>query len=80
VVDRIEGLIDRHCPYARSDDPFRFQSCHGLGLDYSEPCMARALSPDRDRSLDDDGPLIGENMIFEIHPNFTTRARQRPRL
>jgi Xaa-Pro aminopeptidase len=33
--------------------------------------MARALSPDRDRSLDDDGPLIGENMIFEIHPNFT---------
>ena len=51
VVDVIEALIDRHCPFARADDPFRFQSCHGLGLDYSEPCMARALSPVRSPSI-----------------------------
>ena len=71
VVDIIEGLIDRHCPFSRSADPFRFQSCHGLGLDYSEPCMSGSLSPDRDRAGGADGPLIGENMVFEIHPNFT---------
>jgi len=71
VVDTIEALIDLHCPFARSEDPFRFQSCHGLGLDYSEPCLATALSPDRDRSADEEGPLVRENMVFEIHPNFT---------
>jgi len=34
--------------------------------------MARRSRPTA-RSLDDDGPLIGENMVFEIHP--TSRAR-----
>jgi Xaa-Pro aminopeptidase len=71
VVDTLESVIDAHCPYSRREDPFRFQSCHGLGLDYSEPGMALALSPDRDRALDRDGPKVTENMIFEIHPNFT---------
>lgn len=71
VVDRLEDAIDRFCPYTRQTDPFRFQSCHGLGLDYADPGMAPALSPARDRSLDHTKPLITENMVMEIHPNFT---------
>ncbi|MBL8592689.1 MAG: aminopeptidase P family protein [Devosia sp.] len=71
LVDLLEATIDRLCPYARDSDPFRFQSCHGLGLDYSEPGLAEALSPRRDRSRDADRPLLRPGMVFEIHPNFT---------
>lgn len=71
LVDLIEARIDAMCPYTRDSDPFRFQSCHGLGLDYSEPGLAEALSPRRDRSGDASGPLLRPGMVFEIHPNFT---------
>ncbi|OEO31921.1 hypothetical protein VW23_000145 [Devosia insulae DS-56] len=71
LVDLIEARIDAICPYTRDSDPFRFQSCHGLGLDYSEPGLAEALSPRRDKSRDADGPLLRPGMVFEIHPNFT---------
>jgi len=71
LVDLLEASIDALCPYTRDSDPFRFQSCHGLGLDYSEPGLAEALSPRRDRSRDADGPLLQPGMVFEIHPNFT---------
>jgi Xaa-Pro aminopeptidase len=33
LVDLIEARIDAMCPYSRDSDPFRFQSCHALGLD-----------------------------------------------
>jgi len=71
LVDLLESRIDGLCPYTGDSDPFRFQSCHGLGLDYSEPGLAEALSPRRDRSGDASGPLLREGMVFEIHPNFT---------
>lgn len=71
LVDLLEARIDGLCPYTRDSDPFRFQSCHGLGLDYSEPGLAEALSPRRDRSRDAAGPLLRPGMVFEIHPNFT---------
>lgn len=71
LVDLIEARIDAICPYSRETDPFRFQSCHGLGLDYSEPGVATALSPTRDRSADRGGPLFQPGMVFEIHPNFS---------
>jgi len=69
--DLIEARIDAICPYSRENDPFRFQSCHGLGLDYSEPGLAPALSPQRDRNLDAKGPIFQPGMVFEIHPNFS---------
>jgi Xaa-Pro dipeptidase len=72
VSDAIESFIDRVCPYPRDADPFRFQSCHGLGLSYVEPGMARDLNARRDRTLDPAGVPIRENMVIEIHPNFTT--------
>lgn len=72
VSDAIETGIDRACPYARDEDPFRFQSCHGLGLSYVEPGMARDLNARRDRTLDPAGVTIRENMVIEVHPNFTT--------
>ena len=71
VVDTLERLIDENCPYAREDDPFRFQSCHGLGLNYSEPAMAAALTPESGRPDGADDVLVTENMVLEIHPNFT---------
>ena len=71
LVDRLEADIDAYCPYSRASDPFRFQSCHALGINYAEPSCVTALSPDRDRGADANLPLIRENMIFEIHPNFT---------
>jgi Xaa-Pro aminopeptidase len=71
IGDRLEALIDGACPYPRREDPFRFQSCHALGVNYAEPAYATALSPDRNRGRDAEGPLLAENMIFEIHPNFT---------
>ena len=45
-----------------------------LGLDYSEPGLAEALSPRRDKSRDATGPLLRPGMVFEIHPNFTLPA------
>lgn len=71
VGDILEAMIDRYCPYERAADPFRFQSCHALGINYAEPCCAVALDPNRDRTGDAHGPLVAENMIIEIHPNFT---------
>ncbi len=71
VIDVIEELYAQHAPYTRETDPFRFQSCHGLGLSYVEPGMARDLNPLRDKSLDPDGVLIEPNMVIEVHPNFT---------
>jgi Xaa-Pro dipeptidase len=71
VVDAIEAGIDAHCPYERDRDPFRFQPCHGLGLNYVEPGMARDLDPRRNKALDGDGVRMLENMVIEIHPNFT---------
>lgn len=73
VSDVIESGIDKHCPYERDQDPFRFQSCHGLGLNYVEPGMARDLNAKRDKSRDDsDGIEIVAGMVIEVHPNFTT--------
>lgn len=71
LVDTLEADIDAYCPYTRASDPFRFQSCHALGVNYSEPSYVQAVNPERDRSKDGSLPVIGENMIFEIHPNFT---------
>lgn len=71
LVDRLEADIDAFCPFTRATDPFRFQSCHALGINYSEPSYVNAVNPERDRSKDGQLPLIAENMIFEIHPNFT---------
>ncbi len=71
LVDRLEADIDAFCPYSRATDPFRFQSCHALGVNYSEPSYVQAVNPERDRSKDGGLPLIAENQIFEIHPNFT---------
>ena len=71
LVDRLEADIDALCPYTRANDPFRFQSCHALGVNYSDPSYVQAVNPERDRSKDGDLPLVAENMIFEIHPNFT---------
>ena len=71
VSDTIEDAIDKYCPYEREADPFRFQSCHGLGLNYVEPGMARDLNARRDRTLDPAGVAIAENMVIEVHPNFT---------
>jgi Xaa-Pro dipeptidase len=71
LVDTLEADIDAFCPYTRQTDPFRFQSCHALGVNYSEPSYVQAVNPDRDRSKDAGLPLIAENQIFEIHPNFT---------
>jgi Xaa-Pro dipeptidase len=71
LVDTLEADIDAFCPYERAKDPFRFQSCHALGINYSEPSCVQAVNPERDRSKDGELPLLLENMIFEIHPNFT---------
>ena len=71
VIDVIEEQYAEHAPFTRETDPFRFQSCHGLGLTYVEPGMARDLNPLRDRSLDDFGVMIEKGMVIEVHPNFT---------
>ncbi|MBT8161804.1 MULTISPECIES: Xaa-Pro peptidase family protein [Arthrobacter] len=71
VIDVIEDLYAKHAPFSRETDPFRFQSCHGLGLTYVEPGMARDLNPLRDKSLDPSGVLIEPGMVIEVHPNFT---------
>lgn len=71
LVDTLEADIDAFCPYTRQSDPFRFQSCHALGVNYSEPSYVQAVNPERDRSKDSSLPLIAENQVFEIHPNFT---------
>src|SRR5690606_22539447 len=69
--DTLERLIDETCPFSAETDPFRFQSCHQLGFDYSEPWLAGALDRRRDRSGDASGPVFEEGMVLEIHPNFT---------
>jgi Xaa-Pro aminopeptidase len=71
VADALETAIDAFCPFTRESDPFRFQSCHGLGLDYVDPGMAPALSPMRNRAIDAEPQLVLENMVMEIHPNFS---------
>jgi|GEM_PF-1450162 len=71
VIDVIEAMFEEHAPYSRESDPFRFQSCHGLGLSYVEPGMARDLNPLRDKSHDAQGVVIEPNMVIEVHPNFT---------
>lgn len=71
VIDVIEDEYAAHAPFTRETDPFRFQSCHGLGLTYVEPGTARDLNPLRDRSLDDSGVRIEKGMVIEVHPNFT---------
>ncbi|MDB5588886.1 MAG: hypothetical protein JWP26_3856 [Devosia sp.] len=71
LVDTLEADIDAFCPYTRATDPFRFQSCHSLGINYSDPSYVQAVNPERDRSKGAQLPLVAENMIFEIHPNFT---------
>ncbi|MDQ4213557.1 M24 family metallopeptidase [Microbacterium sp. ASV81] len=71
VIDVIEDLYAKYAPFTRETDPFRFQSCHGLGLSYVEPGMARDLNPLRDKSLDPSGVLIEPGMVIEVHPNFT---------
>jgi Xaa-Pro aminopeptidase len=71
LADTLERMIDETCPFTADTDPFRFQSCHQLGLDYSEPWLATALDRRRDRAGDKDGPVFREGMVFEIHPNFT---------
>lgn len=71
IVDRLETLIDAHCPYERQSDPFRFQSCHALGVDYAESAYMNALSPASVRERSEETLVLAENMVFEIHPNFT---------
>jgi Xaa-Pro aminopeptidase len=70
VSDVLEGLIDANCPYTRQTDPFRFQSCHQLGLDYSDAPLFAALNASRDRYGDARGPLLREGQVIEIHPNY----------
>lgn len=70
ISDVLESLIDSNCPYTRQTDPFRFQSCHQLGLDYSDPPLAYALSASRDKRLDEQGPLLSVGQVVEIHPNY----------
>ena len=69
--DVLEAGIDAVCPYERTADPFRFQSCHALGINYAEPSCAGVLDASRDKANDAQGPLVAENMVLEIHPNFT---------
>lgn len=71
LSDVLEAEIDAFCPYERTADPFRFQSCHAIGISYAEPSCAGALNAQRDKSRDAEGPLVTENMVLEIHPNFT---------
>lgn len=71
IVDTLETLIAAHCPYGRADDPFRFQSCHQLGLDYADPALGAALNPDRDRGRDAEGPRLCVGQVIEIHPNYS---------
>jgi len=70
ISDVLESLIDASCPYTRQTDPFRFQSCHQLGLDYSDPALAYALNASRDKRLDPQGPLLSVGQVVEIHPNY----------
>lgn len=71
IGDVLEAMIDDFCPYARWEDPFRFQSCHAMGNSYSEPWSAPFLNPDRDRGRDGAAPAVAAHQAYEIHPNFT---------
>ena len=70
VSDLLERLVGEACPYSRQTDPFRFQSCHQLGLDYSDAALAGALNPDRDRAADAAGPRLRKGQVIEVHPNY----------
>lgn len=70
VSDTLEALIDANCPYTRQTDPFRFQSCHQLGLDYSDAPLVNALNAGRDKRHDAQGPLLRVGQVIEIHPNY----------
>lgn len=71
VSDVLESMIDAYCPYTRAADPFRFQACHALSCSYSDPGVAPFLNADRDKSRDAESPLLLENQVYEVHPNFT---------
>jgi len=71
LVDALEEMIAETCPYTRATDPFRFQSIHGMSNNYSDPSVAPFLNADRNKAIDASSPLLRENMVFEIHPNFT---------
>ncbi|CAH1208652.1 hypothetical protein PAECIP111892_03151 [Paenibacillus auburnensis] len=71
LVDVLESMIDEYCPYTRTEDPFRFQSIHGMSNSYSDPGVAPFLNAGRDQSRDGDSARVTENMVFEVHPNFT---------
>jgi Xaa-Pro aminopeptidase len=70
VSDLLETMIDESCPYGRDTDPFRFQSCHQLGLDYSDAALATALGASRDKSMDAEGPRLRAGQVIEVHPNY----------
>lgn len=71
VSDVLEKMIDEFCPYTRATDPFRFQACHGMSNSYSDPSVAPFLYADRDQSRDIESPVVMENQVYEVHPNFT---------
>lgn len=72
IGDALEAGIDALTPWRRSDDPFRFQSCHAMGNSYSEPWSAPYLFADRDRTRDAESPTVEVGQTYEIHPNFTS--------
>ncbi|AJY74745.1 M24 family metallopeptidase [Paenibacillus beijingensis] len=71
VSDVLESMIDACCPYTRAADPFRFQACHAMSCSYVDPGIAPFLFADRDKSQDSESPLLMENQVYEVHPNFT---------
>ncbi|BCG57049.1 M24 family metallopeptidase [Paenibacillus sp. URB8-2] len=71
ISDVLESMIDEYCPYTRATDPFRFQACHAMSCSYVDPGIAPFLYADRDKSFDSESPLVIENQVYEVHPNFT---------
>lgn len=71
ISDVLESMIDEHCPYTRATDPFRFQACHAMSNSYVDPAVAPFLNANRDKSRDSESPVVLENQIYEVHPNFT---------
>ncbi|MFD1774019.1 M24 family metallopeptidase [Paenibacillus rhizophilus] len=71
ISDVLESMIDEYCPYTRATDPFRFQACHAMSCSYVDPGIAPFLYADRDKSFDLESPLVMENQVYEVHPNFT---------
>jgi Xaa-Pro aminopeptidase len=71
ISDILESMIDEHCPFTRPTDPFRFQACHAMSNSYVDPAVAPFLNASRDKSRDSESPIVLENQIYEVHPNFT---------